>query len=104
MNKDELLYMSQDSKYIEGVYNYCDRWCERCPLTSRCLNYAIAEENFGDLDSHDIQNQAFWSKLREMFEVTIEMLTEWAEEQGINLDELDMESATEADRKRRELV
>jgi len=21
---------------IPGVYNYCDRWCERCPLTARC--------------------------------------------------------------------
>src|SRR5258705_2000420 len=25
---------------ISGIYNYCDRWCERCPLTSRCLVYA----------------------------------------------------------------
>lgn len=102
VDKDELVHMTQDSKYIEGVDNYCDRWCERCPLTSHCLNYAIAEENFSDLGSHDIQNQAFWSKLGEMFEVTIQMLTDWAEEQGINLDELDIEAATEADRRRRE--
>ena len=102
VNKDKLWHMTQDSKYIEGVYNYCDRWCERCSLTSRCLNYAITEENFSDPASHDLQNQVFWEKLREMFEVTIEMLTEWAEEQGINLDELDMDSAAEEDRIRRE--
>jgi hypothetical protein len=22
---------------ISGVYNYCNRWCERCPFTDRCL-------------------------------------------------------------------
>jgi hypothetical protein len=30
---------SQDG-FIVGVYNYCDRWCERCPLTSRCRVFA----------------------------------------------------------------
>jgi hypothetical protein len=23
-------------RFIPGVYNYCDRWCERCTLSSRC--------------------------------------------------------------------
>ena len=22
---------------ISGIYNYCDRWCERCPVTLRLL-------------------------------------------------------------------
>jgi hypothetical protein len=26
--------------FIVGIFNYCDRWCERCPLTSRCLVFA----------------------------------------------------------------
>jgi len=26
--------------FIPGVYNYCDRWCERCPFASRCRVYA----------------------------------------------------------------
>jgi hypothetical protein len=102
VKKEELLNISQDSRYIEGVYNYCDRWCERCPLTSRCLNYAITEENFGDLNDHDIENQAFWDKLKEMFDVTLEMLTEWAEEQGIDLDEIDVDTVAEEERQLRE--
>jgi hypothetical protein len=24
------------SEYIDFIANYCDRWCERCPFTSRC--------------------------------------------------------------------
>ncbi|MCB0550950.1 MAG: hypothetical protein KDD19_25495 [Phaeodactylibacter sp.] len=29
---------------IPGIYNYCDRWCERCSFTSRCLLYAQEQE------------------------------------------------------------
>jgi len=28
--------MVSKSDFIAGIYNYCDRWCERCPYTSRC--------------------------------------------------------------------
>jgi hypothetical protein len=26
---------------IPGIYNYCDSWCERCPLTARCRSYQM---------------------------------------------------------------
>jgi len=32
---------SDDQGFIPGVYNYCDRWCERCPFASRCRVYAM---------------------------------------------------------------
>ena len=32
---------SGDQGFILGVYNYCDRWCERCPFASRCRSYAM---------------------------------------------------------------
>jgi len=101
VDKDEILNMAQDPQYIEGIYNYCDRWCERCPLTARCLNYAIAEKNFGDLSVRDLQNNAFWGKLKEMFQLTIAMFMEWAREQGIDLDNLDVQLAAEEEFRRR---
>lgn len=82
---------SPDSKYIPGIYNYCDRWCERCAFTSRCLNFEMSEEKFGDLESVDITNEAFWKKLSETLHETLNILKEMAEEQGIDLDSLDME-------------
>ena len=30
-------------KFIDGVYNYCDRWCERCRFQSRCRLYRDTE-------------------------------------------------------------
>ncbi|MCC7033043.1 MAG: hypothetical protein IT179_09450 [Acidobacteria bacterium] len=39
--------METQDGYIVGVFNYCDRWCERCPLTARCRVFAaIARFDF----------------------------------------------------------
>jgi hypothetical protein len=27
--------------YIDGIAEYCDRWCEHCALTARCSAYAV---------------------------------------------------------------
>jgi hypothetical protein len=101
VNKDDLLKMAENPQYIEGIYNYCDRWCERCSMTSRCLNYAITEENLGDLSDRDMDNKIFWEKLQEIFQLTMEMITEWAEENGVDLDAIDMEAVAEEEHRRR---
>ena len=36
--------------FIEGVFNYCDRWCERCPFTSHCRLFADHAETEAELD------------------------------------------------------
>ena len=28
-----------EERFISGIYNYCDRWCERCRMTQRCFLY-----------------------------------------------------------------
>jgi len=102
MDKEELKKMARNPALISGIYNYCDRWCERCPFTSRCLNYASSEEQFDTPESRDIENRAFWDKLQETFRMTIEMIREMAEEQGIDLDEpLPEEQIKEQERIRR---
>jgi hypothetical protein len=36
---------SMDTKgFIPGIYNYCDRWCERCNFTGRCSVFASEKE------------------------------------------------------------
>ncbi|MBO0950027.1 hypothetical protein [Fibrella forsythiae] len=30
---------------IPGIYNYCDSWCERCPLTNRCRSFQLQQES-----------------------------------------------------------
>jgi len=82
-----------DPRFIPGVYNYCDRWCERCPLTSRCLTYALEQE--GDAAhpaSRDITNQAFWQRLEGVIREAHEMLDEILKERGIELPPADAEA------------
>ena len=89
----------EDSKHIPGIYNYCDRWCERCPFTSRCLNIEMSEKKFGDLENTDLTNEVFWQRLGETFQETLGMLKEIALEKGIDLDEIEVEDDDDFDRR-----
>jgi 8-oxo-dGTP pyrophosphatase MutT (NUDIX family) len=97
MNKEELLSRARDPKYIPGIYNYCDRWCERCPFASRCLNCELVEAQFGDLESVDMSNEKFWNKFSEVLQLTMDMIKEMAEELGIDLDALEEDEILKKD-------
>ena len=86
MRRRTLTELANNPDLISGIYNYCDRWCERCPLTSRCLVYATEQEDNDSPDSHDIRNEAFWQKLNNIFEETREMIVQWAEDAGMDLN------------------
>ena len=42
--------METQDGFIVGVYNYCDRWCEGCHLTSHCRLFADGAEFAASLD------------------------------------------------------
>jgi hypothetical protein len=88
VNRDRLERLAAEKRFIPGIYNYCDRWCERCPQTSRCLNFSISEEEFSDPEAQDIRNEAFWNKLSGILGETLELLRESAEKWGIELETL----------------
>ena len=54
MTPAQLRKLAADPRFIPGIYNYCDRWCERCPISHRCLNYAtLKAEDDGDPAARD---------------------------------------------------
>ena len=89
MKAKALKELARDPRFIPGIYNYCDRWCERCPFSNRCLNYAmeLEEPNGDDPATRDLTNEKFWRKLEQTFHDTIEMIRADARERGINLDD-----------------
>lgn len=89
MDRERLKKLAADKRLTPGIYNYCDRWCERCPQTHRCLNFSIGEEEFSDPQTRDIRNEAFWKKLSEIFRETLEMLKEEGNKWGTDLESLD---------------
>ena len=100
MKKEDLINLVNRPGMISGIYNYCDRWCERCGFTSRCTNYAISEENQSESKS-DPENKAFWNELHSIFQLTMEMVKDSAEEFGLDLDTVELENYEE-DRKQLE--
>ena len=30
--------------FIPGIYNFCDHWCEKCRLKSRCLSFVMEKK------------------------------------------------------------
>ena len=102
MNRDRLKKLAAEERFIKGIYNYCDRWCERCPQTSHCLNFSISEEEFSDPEARDIRNKAFWNKLSEILVESLKLLREGAERWGIDLDAVDCIEETEKTRAKEE--
>ncbi|HJP92430.1 MAG TPA: hypothetical protein VJ875_10770 [Pyrinomonadaceae bacterium] len=100
MRRRTLTELANNPDLISGIYNYCDRWCERCPLTSRCLVYAAEQEDNDSPESHDICNEAFWRKLGSIFQETREMIAEWATQAGIDLTAPSEEDEARHHRKR----
>lgn len=104
MDKDRIDELARNPRFISGIYNYCDRWCERCAFTSRCMNYALSEEEFDSPELHGINNQAFWDKLGEIFSTTLEMVREKAQEMGIDLDAIDHDEIAEENERIHEMA
>ncbi|HXT63846.1 MAG TPA: hypothetical protein VN696_12490 [Pyrinomonadaceae bacterium] len=95
MNRADLKQLAANPDFISGIYNYCDRWCERCPLSSRCLVFATEKEDpdLDDPDVRDLNNAKFWRKLHSIFTDAHELIRECAEEAGVDLEALEMDDA-----------
>ncbi len=66
-------------QYINGIFNYCDRWCERCPLASECGNYAPYFEGGAEqLKKRDRENQLFWKQVDGKIANTLKFVEELA--------------------------
>jgi hypothetical protein len=82
---------SDDSRFIAGIYNYCDRWCERCRFTDRCRVYAREREQTErhllrgeDPDDPAVMLQDAVDSLGE----SARMLVQMAAERGVDLEDV----------------
>lgn len=86
-----------NKKYIAGIHNYCDRWCERCAFQHRCS--VFAEEAMLSIDEKDINSEKFWERLSDNFKKTLEMLEKMAADLGLDFDEISEEAAADTARR-----
>jgi hypothetical protein len=87
-NKETESEVPENPNWIPGIYNYCDRWCERCAFTGKCRSFAMEinrDEDSGipaDTEAHDIRSREFWDDLSEVMNQTMEYLRKISKEEG----------------------
>jgi len=105
MRHRSLTELANNPDLISGIYNYCDRWCERCPLTSRCLVYATEQlDHRNSPETNDARNDAFWHKLNSILHETQQMIAGWAKEAGVDLTHIPDEEEVRIRKRRRQLA
>ncbi len=76
--------------YIEGIFNYCDRWCERCMLASKCESYApYFEGSKSELQKRDEKNKIFWNLIDDKIKETVEFVEKKAAEKDIDISDIE---------------
>jgi hypothetical protein len=104
MNRDELRRLANSPRFIPGIYNYCDRWCERCAFTVRCRNFA-SRDSLED-ENPAIEMEDFLAEMEQELageKEEIEDLIEEMNEAAQNISDEEMEEfKAERDRVHRE--
>lgn len=73
--------MKEERSFIPGIFNWCDRWCQRCGQTDKCRVFSQEEEQKRNEPEKD------WPEvLEDNFSETLQMLKKVAEELGFTLD------------------
>lgn len=92
--------MGNNPDFIEGIHNYCDRWCKRCTHTSKCMVYAMEQKKFDSPEKRDINNEEFWDEIASSFQLAFELLEDAAEDLGIDLENIDLEDTDDIEDRR----
>jgi hypothetical protein len=59
---------ADDPHWIPGIHHYCDRWCERCEFSHRCLKFAVIERLIGDDATGDARSRTVFDALARVFD------------------------------------
>lgn len=92
MSKKELKKLVE-AGFIPGIYNFCDKWCEKCTQQSNCLSFVMGkkmEEKLGKTieEGLNAKNENIWAYLKNIFDSTYEILHDLAEERGIEMEDI----------------
>jgi hypothetical protein len=99
MDLKDLRKAAKEGCFVEGIYNYCDRWCEQCSFTSKCLLYA-QEQLEPEEEDLGLEDESFWKKLETRLVDTQKIIIQAAEELGIDPEELVKAAENEPERLR----
>ena len=87
---DDLEEAIGSGRFISGIYNYCDLWCEQCRFSDRCLVYHQEQRT---LERHRLAGEdpddpgVFARDLEQALGQTLATLEKMAAQSGVTLDD-----------------
>jgi hypothetical protein len=92
---------TRNPAFIDGIHNYCDRWCERCAFTARCRAYEMEQRAGKSARGQAPDRAAFWKQLEDQFKLTRNLLLVLLKERGMPLpSEAELKAAARTERRR----
>lgn len=75
-------------RFIPGIHHYCNRWCERCEFSHRCMKFVLTEQMCGsDTAVRDSGTQTVFDALSRVFEEARRDLDKAASKLGVEVDD-----------------
>jgi len=81
--------------YVPGIYNFCDRWCERCSMTEKCAQFALERKEFRHSYS-GLSEETFHEDMKASFIATYELLEELMEKQACKIEDIHEDNPNES--------
>ena len=75
----------KEENYISGIYNYCDRWCERCDFITHFPTYSMGRE-LGEKSSQHFSFAELWKIFQQYFDENQKSLQELINGDGTDWD------------------
>ena len=87
---EDLVQIHHNTQFIPGVFNYCNRRCERCGFANRCGLRA------DELRDHALNPHDDWTeRVKRSFEQTSQLIRTWCRREGIDLAAIDVDDDSE---------
>jgi len=84
---DEMLKMVRSGKFKDGIYNFCDRWCEKCKDQEKCFLFAqeMQRKVRHLLDGKDSNDwETIFEDIKHSFAITRRLIERGLREQGLD--------------------
>jgi hypothetical protein len=78
---------------IAGIFNYCDRWCERCTFIDRCATGVIEQKRWAK--GADWEATDLFSELEKLYPFSEDRVSGWLQDNAINPQDIEPDDAAE---------
>ncbi len=82
--KKRISDISEGADLIPGIYNYCDRWCERCTMAKHCSIYYLEQSD----TKSELSLKNSTDRISDIFSITMEMMQDISSELGIDFNDI----------------